>query len=201
MGNALRLPAVETIQTLAGPGRPPTTDKLPTSVRDIVGAVLLSTATAATLMSAFAAPWTVALPAALLLGTLGTLLDLRYFDRPVQRTTVAGKRTVRALAAVFAICALGLAFDAGQSAGSGSAQSYAYVANGKLIYDFIYFAPTMKAQSDSKVAPGTPVRVDCYVTTEEGRWYRLLQDEGWVSDQQFLPALHTGRGTPPLCPK
>jgi len=192
---------VETIQTLTEPGRPPTTDKVPTSVRDIVGAVFLSTATAATLMSAFAAPWTVALPAALLLGALGTLLDLRYFDRPVQRTTVAGMLTVRALAAVFAICALGLAFDAGQSAGSGPAQSYSYVANGQLIVDFVYFAPTMMAQSDRTVAPGTPVHVDCYVTAEGGRWYRLLQDEGWVSDQQFLPALHTGRGTPPHCPK
>lgn len=89
----------------------------------------------------------------------------------------------------------GLAFDLGRL--HQSDEPYPYVANGKLVFDFVYFAPKLDAQSDRKVMPGTRVLVDCYVMERDGKWFRLSDNQGWVTDQQFLPALYTGRGSPP----
>jgi hypothetical protein len=168
--------------------------------REVSLALIVAVATAASLITLTPAPWTLALPAAVFLGAAGLLADVLIFGKPVKKSTSAGKKAIGLLTGLAAVCALCLAFVGGTLTHGGSGSPFPYVANGLHVVDFIYFAPTMAARSDQTVAPGTPVLVDCYVTEKDGDWYRLTDNRGWVTDKEFLPAPHTGRGSPLRCP-
>jgi hypothetical protein len=167
-------------------------------VRDTVIAVTATAATAAALIALTPLPWPITTLLCILIGLLGAWYILRFDDKPVPHDTLAGRRTLRVLRGLTLLSALALAFAAGWYS-QPAPKYYPYVANGKLVADPTYFAPTHHAQSDTFVAPGQEVRVVCSVKNREGLWYRLA-DDGWGNSDDFLPVPYTGLDAPPKCP-
>jgi hypothetical protein len=61
-------------------------------------------------------------------------------------------------------------------------------------------APFEFSQKNILVAAGDTFLVDCYVIQQDGQWYRLRDNRGWLRDDELLPAPYTGLKSPPQCP-
>jgi len=164
-----------------------------------LAAFLIALVGAATLLEATPLPAVLVIVLALTAGAAILIGDILLFKRPASRNTRLGRRTLGVLLACTAVLVAVAAFEVGRLT-QPAHETYPFVANGAQVVDFIYFAPTMKARSDRTVAAGTTLYVDCYVHLEGGDWYRIQQNQGWLTDQEFLPAAFSGEGSPPRCP-
>lgn len=172
----------------------------PVVLRDAAVALVLTTATAASLVAMTPWPWTITIPASLLLGALALIVDILFFGRPASVRTSKGRTALVALGTVAGIIALGLAFAIGRNTQPASQPHPFIVTSAGGVTTILKAAPFEAAQKNRVVLPGDTVWVDCYVIARDGRWYRLSDNEGWLRDDEVLPAPHTGVGAPPRCP-
>ena len=66
----------------------------PVAIRDTTVAFVLAAATAAGLAALTPWPWTITLPASLLLAAVALIVDILLFDRPASAGTPRGRRAL-----------------------------------------------------------------------------------------------------------
>lgn len=174
-------------------------------VRDTVIALLVAIATTAGLIALTPWPWVITVPASVLLGAGVLLMDLLIFRRH-QTAGIPGIRgMLAALAVITLFASMALAFGLGHEIGASDEQSYPFVARGDVTsVGQVFGGPGESYPWISNVAPGRQVEIECHVLDGGTPWYRVahgIHGGGWVNAQQFAPAPHTGRGSPPRCPE
>ncbi len=172
------------------------------AVRDVVVAALVGTATSAGLLLGMSVSWTVSITGGLLITVVLLVGDVLVFDRPAHRSTSTGKKTLAGLAAPGVLAALPLSFGLGRLfEAARSDDVYTYIsAPGDGVYTSVRAAPVEGTAIRDILEGGENLYVDCSVTNKEDTWFRLIDDGGWVSEDEALPAPHTGQGLPPDCP-
>lgn len=171
--------------------------RVPLAVRDSAVGLGLTTAFVAGLIGLTPLPWVVGLLAAVLLGGVLLIADVLIFRRPFSMTSVAGRRTVWGAGVLAGVSALFLAFFVGGVI-QDDPEEYLFVVNKSQV--LVKSVPNQNAGRPPLLEGGQDVRVRCYVTLSDGRWYQLSDEQGWLQDTEVLAAPFTGGGSPPKCP-
>jgi peptidoglycan/LPS O-acetylase OafA/YrhL len=170
------------------------------SLRDLLVALAVAVGTATGLVTLTPLPWQIALFSATFLATLALLGDILAFDRPVAQRSRIGSPAIATLGALTIVSALAISFFVGREMRSGPTQYPFVVTNSSGVYTVVKSVPYEKAQADRVLATGDRVWVDCVVDQQDGRWYRLTDEQGWLREDELIPSPHSGKGSPPRCP-
>lgn len=168
-------------------------------VRDVLISVAGVVATATGLVALTPLSWPFALISGLVVGVGVLLGDIFLFDRPVERGTPWGRRVIAVAGALVFLGAVVLSFFAGRATSSAS-EPYPFLVAATNGLTTLRAVPHGESGALGAVESGQVVWVDCFVSEGGKRWFKLIDEQGWLPEDEALQSPHTGRGAPPRCP-
>lgn len=166
-------------------------------VRSVVVALVGAVAVVAGFLALTSLPGWITFVASVAIGSLALLVDL-VFLRTSQ--PASGRRpTLFGLGALAATSALVASFAIGRHT-QGGPSTYPFVITGEGGFVLIKSVPDENATTGKSLDAGTTVDIICTAEVGGANWYQITNSQGWLSEDDAVPAPYSGAGSPPTCP-
>lgn len=167
-------------------------------VRSVVVALVGVVAVVAGFLALTSLPAWITLLASLAIGSLALLLDVSFlrpgYPPSGRRPTLLGLGAIAAVAGLLASFAIGRHTQGGPS-------TYPFVVTaGSGGFALIKSVPERSAMTGKSADAGTTVGIVCTREVAGAVWYQLAGSQGWLSEDDAIPAPYSGMGSPPTCP-
>ena len=168
--------------------------------RDTLITVVATVVAATGLIGLMALPWTISVPASVLVGVGAVLFDRLVLRRTQLHGSPHAFKISVALSAVAWVASLALAFSLGRQFVD-EPNSYAFLTDAAGTTDTpMYLGPATTYRINSIAPPGWQISVECAIIESGEVWYKTSGMGDWVKAEGLMRAPRTGDEMPPDCP-